>query len=64
MFKAKPVHASLLTLLKKDIKDERFVKASKTYGIDLISYAIQTPQIKKASLGLVTEVLCKDKRVI
>jgi hypothetical protein len=36
MFKNKTVHDAILYLLKNDVKDERFVQASKVYGINLI----------------------------
>lgn len=64
MFKNKEVHDSLLYLLKNDIKDDRFVKTSRLYGIDLISHAVQTNPVKYASKDLVVGLFTKDKEVI
>jgi hypothetical protein len=51
-------------MLKKDIKDPRFVNESKTYGINLIQHVVQTDEVKSASKELVVETLCRDQRVI
>lgn len=64
IFKHKTVHDSLLFLLKNDIKDQRFVQASRLYGIDLIQHAVQTSLVRNASKDLVVDVLTKDKQVI
>lgn len=64
MFKNKSIHDSLLKLIKEDIKRPEFILESKKYGIDLISHAVSTQEVKNASKNLIVDSLTKDKRVI
>lgn len=46
------------------IKDDRFVKESIVYGKDLITHAVQQPQVKDACKQMTIDCLVKEPRVL
>lgn len=64
MFKTKPIHDSLLVLLKGAVKDSRFIDESKIFGKDWIAKTITASPTKDALKELVCETFKKDSRVI
>lgn len=64
MVKNKEVHNSMLYLIKNSVKDKRFIKDSREYGIDLSQYAASRSEVRIESKELVVNAFTKDKRVI
>ena len=63
MFKSKPIHDSLLILLKGAVKDNRFIDDSKIFGKDWIAKTIIAAPTKDALKDLVCETFKRDARV-
>ena len=64
LLKKGEVHDDLLVLIKGAIKDQEFVKDSKTFGKEWISHVVLTHEVKQASKDLVIETCVNEPRVV